>query len=63
MGNNKSYSKHRERIMTLYRIMYEKTDEFNALTMDDILAELSARGINIVAISRSFPRYQKITQF
>ena len=46
MGDNKSYSKHRERIMTFYRIMYENTDEFNALTMDDILAELSARGIN-----------------
>lgn len=46
MQENRTYSKHRERILTFYRIMYEMTDEFNALTMDEILDELSSRGIN-----------------
>ena len=64
MSENRTYSKHRERVLTLYRIMYEKTDEFNALTMDEILAELSAKGINaecraiyddIRALNETFP--------
>ena len=39
------YSNQRQRIMALYRILYEETDEQHGLTMDELLSRLDDRGI------------------
>ena len=45
MKNMPKYSNQRQRIMALYRILYEETDEQHGLTMDELLSRLEDRGI------------------